>query len=331
MPKKKKKLDNKIQTFIKDKYYSDEIENTFFKEYLKTKKIKLSDVEQTKEILTQAFGSLDKALKKINTIKTEDPTVRALQEIRNRQESFQRTMEKLEQNMLTKNPLTGAVRKQRFKRPELTNQVIQSVKLETKDKEKIAEKLADFLKDKNKDKPRQRVEILADGRKRTHLNYGYGKQDGSAGNFMDFLWDNKIGEPFGIVKHYKNKKTRYEPKSWEDTTQILRSLNFTPKEALEYAIAKIQTKERFLEHRLYRQIEERNASGFEDFIRIYKDHLKSKLPFKSFFYSKALASWCASEDIFFNSEENCRVNKDLMVKAWNKKYPEDKIIDKKKK
>ena len=113
--------------------------------------------------------------------------------------------------------------------------------------------------------------------------------------------------------------------------QILRSLNFTPKEALEYAIAKIQTKERFLEHRLYRQIEERNASGFEDFIRIYKDHLKSKLPFKSFFYSKALASWCASEDIFFNSEENCRVNKDLMVKAWNKKYPEDKIIDKKEK
>jgi len=54
-------------------------------------------------------------------------------------------------------------------------------------------------------------------------------------------------------------------------------------------------------------------------------------PFKSFFYSKALASWCASEDIFFNSEENCRVNKDLLVKAYNKKYPNDKINDKRKK
>ena len=37
------------------------------------------------------------------------------------------------------------------------------------------------------------------------------------------------------------------------------------------------------------------------------------------------------EDIFFKSEENCRINKDLMVKAWNKKYPADKISDKKKK
>tara|TARA_R100001480_G_C4706904_1_gene178261 strand:- start:174 stop:515 length:342 start_codon:yes stop_codon:yes gene_type:complete len=112
---------------------------------------------------------------------------------------------------------------------------------------------------------------------------------------------------------------------------ILRSLNFTPKEVLEYSISKIQTKERFLEHRLYRNIEARNASGLEDFIAIYKKHLKTKLPFKSFFYSKALATWCASEDIFFKSEENCRVNKDLLVKAWNKKYPNDKITDKKKK
>jgi len=346
VPKQKKKLDNKIQTFIKDKYYPNEYQgwnkvadkvlktsgslNTLFDEYLKIKKIKLSDVEQTKEILTKSFGSLENALKKINKIKTDDPTVKALQQIRNTQESFQRTMEKLEQNMLTKNSLTGAVRKQKFKRPELTNQIVQALKPK-KDEKIVTEDLSNFLKNKNKTKPKEYVEILADGRKRTHLYYGYGKGDGSAGNFMDWLWDNKIGEPFGIVKHYKNKKTRYEPKSWEDATQILRSLNFTPKEALEYAIAKIQTKERFLEHRLYRQIEERNASGLEDFIKIYKEHLKTKLPFKSFFYSKELASWCASEDIFFNSEENCRVNKDLMVKAWNKKYPEDKIIDKKKK
>ena len=67
------------------------------------------------------------------------------------------------------------------------------------------------------------------------------------------------------------------------------------------------------------------------YIEIYKKHLKSKLPFKSFFYSKSLAYWCSMEDIFFKSEENCRINKDLMLKAWNKKYPQDKITDKKKK
>ena len=103
------------------------------------------------------------------------------------------------------------------------------------------------------------------------------------------------------------------------------------KDLLEYSLQKIQTKERYLEHRLYRNIEARNASGLEDFIEIYQKHLATKKPFKTFFYSKALASWCASEDIFFKSEENCRINKDLMVKAWNKKYPAEKINDKKKK
>ena len=49
---------------------------------------------------------------------------------------------------------------------------------------------------------------------------------------------------FSIVKHYKTKR-RYTPVSWEDLCQILRSLNFKPKEVLEYSISKIQTKERF--------------------------------------------------------------------------------------
>ena len=93
---------------------------------------------------------------------------------------------------------------------------------------------------------------------------------------------------FSIVKHYKKTKRRYTPVRLGRFNMILRSLNFTPKEVLEYSISKIQTKEKFLEHRLYRNIEARNASGLEDFIDIYKKHLKTKIPFKSFFYSKAL-------------------------------------------
>ena len=100
------------------------------------------------------------------------------------------------------------------------------------------------------------------------------------------MWDNDLHGLFSIVKHYKNKKSRYTPVSWEDLCQILRSLNFRPKEVLEYSIGKIQTKERYLEHRLYRQIEARNASGLEDFIEIYRKHLKTKKPFLYFFIVK---------------------------------------------
>ena len=111
----------------------------------------------------------------------------------------------------------------------------------------------------------------------------------------------------------------------------MRSLNFTPEEVLNYSISKIQTKERFLEHRLFRRIRDKETYALTTFIIIYKKHLKSKQPFKMFYGSKDLINWCSDEDIFFNSEENCRVNKDLLVNAWNKIHPDDKVIDKKKK
>ena len=290
-------------------------------------KQRANEIEEARRTLEGQFGNLAKALEKIQNIKSSDPTAIALQQVRKSTDSFQRIMEKHKQDLATINPLTGAVRKQRFKTPALTNQVVQSVKTKLKPEE-VSKKISSLLKGGG---AKKKVETLADGRKRTHLYFGYGKGGEEGGAFYDWMWDNEVHGLFSIVKHYKNKKTRYTPESWEDLTTILRSLNFTPKEVLEYSIAKIQTKERYLEHRLYRQVEQRNASGLEDFIEIYKKHLKSKLPFKSFFYSKALAYWCSMEDIFFKSEENCRINKDLMLKAWNKKYPEDKIIDKKKK
>ena len=329
---KTKKLSKKLSKYIGDKIYkqkNDILEKQFH--HINLTRQKFSEIEETKNTLMDEFGSLQKALEKIQTFKSNDPATIAMQQIRKSTESFQRVMEKHQQHLATFNPLTRTVRKQKFRRPELTNQIVQSIKVQKKtNTEEVRKKLVNFLQDKTKPEPKKKVEILADGRKRTHLLYGY-DSGGAGSNFTKWLWDNDVLDMFGIVKHYKNKKTRYEPESWEDLTQVLRSLNFTPKEVLEYSIGKIQTKERFLEHRLYRNIEARNASGLEEFIEIYKKHIKSKLPFKSFFYSKALANWCASEDIFFKSEENCRINKDLLIKAWNKKHPEDKIIDKKKK
>ncbi len=291
------------------------------------------DIEEAKRTLEENFGSLANALSKINNIKSSDPTAIALQQVRKTTESFQRTMEKYQQDLATINPLTGAVRKQRFKRPALTNQLVKSLEAKVEsvvqeESQSIQKGLAKLLQKKDYKK---KVETKADGTKRTHLYFGYGKGGEQGGAFYDWLWDNEVHGLFSIVKHYKKNKSRYTPVSWEDLCQILRSLNFKPKEVLEYSISKIQTKEKFLEHRLYRNIEARNASGLEDFIDIYKKFLKTKKPFKVFFHSKALANWCAMEDIFFKSEENCRVNKTLMVEAYNKKYPQDKISDKKRK
>ena len=291
------------------------------------------EVEEAKRTLEENFGSLTNAITKINNIKSSDPTAIALQQVRKTTDSFQRTMEKYQQELATINPLTGAVRKQRFKRPALTNQLVKSLEAKVdsvikEEKQNAFKGLANLLQKKDYKK---KIETKADGTKRTHLYFGYGKGGEQGGAFYDWMWDNEVHGLFSIVKHYKNKKSRYTPVSWEDLCQILRSLNFRPEEVLEYSIGKIQTKERYLEHRLYRNIEARNASGLEDFIDIYKKFLKTKKPFKVFFHSKALANWCAMEDIFFKSEENCRVNKDLMVKAYNKKYPQDKISDKKKK
>ena len=80
---------------------------------------------------------------------------------------------------------TGAVRKQKFKRPELTNQIVQALKPK-KDEKIVTEDLSKFLKN-NKTKPKQYVEILADGRKRTHLNYGYVNQMEAQATLWTFL------------------------------------------------------------------------------------------------------------------------------------------------
>ena len=275
-------------------------------------KQKQKDIERTKELLDKTFGSTQKAMEKLRAMTgSRDLATQTIAQIKASTESFQRVMESHQQEMATRLSSTR-VRKQRFRRPELTKQLV------------------DMLQ-KSTSKDRQvKTEILADGRKRTHILYNADAK-GRGSDFQQWCWDNDILNPFGIVRHYKQKKSRYTPVSWDDLCDVLRTLNFTPKEVLEYSLGKIQTKERFLEHRIYRVIRESYNSALNDFIKIYKKHLKTGHAFQSFFYSKDLATWCASEDIFFKSEENCRIHKEKMVKTWNKIHPDDKVIDKKRK
>ena len=85
------------------------------------------EVEEAKRTLEENFGSLTNAITKINNIKSSDPTAIALQQVRKTTDSFQRTMEKYQQELATINPLTGAVRKQRFKTPALTNTLVKTL------------------------------------------------------------------------------------------------------------------------------------------------------------------------------------------------------------
>tara|TARA_X000001382_G_scaffold58328_1_gene39948 strand:- start:571 stop:1431 length:861 start_codon:yes stop_codon:yes gene_type:complete len=284
------------------------------------KKKKITDITRpnrntlaAKKILEENFGNLRKGLEAIEKIKLEDAASKALHKLRQQTQSLQLKLQQDKNTKAVTNSLTGAVRKQRFKTPEITN------------------KLANLItgKDTSYEK-KTKVEILPDGRKRHHILFKP-KYEPDEYLVMDFMWDNNIDDIFGLIKFYKNNKKRYEPKDWDDLTNVLRSLNFKPQEVLNYSISKIQTKERFLEHRLYRRIKSNETYALRTFIEIYSKHLKSKLPFKSFFGSKDLNNWCHEEDIYFNSEENCRVNKDLLVNAWNKINPKDKVIDRKKK
>ena len=42
-------------------------------------------------------------------------------------------------------------------------------------------------------------------------------------SFKDWCWDNDVHDMFGIVKHYKNKKTRYKPIDWDDLANFKNS------------------------------------------------------------------------------------------------------------
>jgi hypothetical protein len=137
-----------------------------------------------------------------------------------------------------------------------------------------------------------------------------------------YMERNKISHVVDIIKAWTKDKSLKVP-SWGMLIIYLKTLNFKPDEVFNYAVSQINTKKRYLEHRLYRDIENGAHKQLKDFIDIYKSFKNS--PLKSFYGSNELNEWSRKYNILFKSEENLRVNLKLMLSAWKKVNPEDKI------
>ena len=145
--------------------------------------------------------------------------------------------------------------------------------------------------------------------------------------FLNYMYENELKSPYDIIKAHGKQKKKFnlEEDDWETLTVILRSINMTPQEALDYSIGSVQTKKRFLELRLFREYEKNSKLAINNFIKLYRKHLKTKQPLKVFAVSKPFKDWCIEEDLYFNSDENLRQNIKLMIVSWNKDNPKDKI------
>ena len=284
----RKKLDKNIQSFIKDKYYSRSEFSDIFDDFFKDYKPKRT--KPLTSIFDDFFENEQKALK---TIKSWKPATNSAQAIKKVSENSQSLTQKAqrEKHRQATNLGGGRVRKQRFKVSELAPLVSRFG---------------------------ERTKIGADGK--TYHNVGDDK-------FLNYMYDNELKTPYDIIKaHGKhNKKFNLAEDDWETLTIILRSINMTPQEALDYSIGSVQTKKRFLELRLFREYEKNSKLAINNFIKIYRKHLKTKQPLKVFAVSKPFKDWCIEEDLYFNSDENLRQNIKLMVVAWNKDNPKDKL------
>ena len=140
----------------------------------------------------------------------------------------------------------------------------------------------------------ERTKTGADGK--TYHNVGDDK-------FLNYMYDNELKTPYDIIKAHGKQKKKFNlaEDDWETLTVILRSINMTP------------------------QYEKNSKLAINNFIKIYRKHLKTKQPLKVFAVSKPFKDWCIEEDLYFNSDENLRQNIKLMVVAWNKDNPKDKL------
>ena len=198
---KRKKISKKITKAIDESYYNNTPQSAGYlkpqkdigslEEIYGVKRVSPNTLKAQK-ILEESFGNTKKALAAIRKKAQEDLATKLLQKIREQTTSVQREIEK--QNIKNKvtNPITGAVRKQKFKTAPITN------------------KLADLITGKDQSYNKiTKTEILPDGRKRHHIMYKP-KHVPDEYMVMDFMWDNNILDVFGLVKFYKNNKKRYK-------------------------------------------------------------------------------------------------------------------------
>jgi hypothetical protein len=159
--------------------------------------------------------------------------------------------------------------------------------------------------------------IVVDGKRKPLTGLG----------LYSYMERNKINHVVDIIKAWPKDKSLKVP-SWKVLMVYLKSLNFTPEEVLDGAIMSSQTKKRFLEKRITREYENNAEYAVNKLIEIYREHLKSKKPFKVLMTNPKFEAWCKEEDIFFGSDNHARDFIKMCVKLYNKKNPKNKIPEK---
>ncbi len=325
--KKTKKIPKKVSKFINDKFYDFKDEKTGkkyeFKKgltpqdagYLK-KQDDIGSLEDFKNDFSDIFEDFFKDYKPVRTqplknifddlFEDEQKALKTIQSWKPISNSAQ-TIKKISEN--TQSLTNKAQREQHNKATDMgggrrRKQILKQSKL--------VPLVPRF-------KPREKSKIAKDGS--THWIVGEGDK------LLEYLYKHELKSPFDLIKaHGKHKKKlNLENDDWATLADILRSINMTPQEVLDYCVGSVQTKKRFLELRLYREYETNSKLAINNFIKLYRNHLKTKQPLKVFAVSKPFKNWCIEEDLYFNSDENLRQNIKLMIVSWNKDNPKDKI------
>ena len=134
--------------------------------------------------------------------------------------------------------------------------------------------------------------------------------------------------PVDVIKAFQKDKS-LKVKTWANCVAFLNQMNYEPDEVFEYALTAVSnTKERWNRHRIFREFEKNESGAIEDMCKYYKAHLIAKLPLKTFYGNDFFRDWCINNNVYFSSEENFRQCLKGMVKAFNKKYPKNKIPEK---
>lgn len=278
----------------------------------------LKERDGVRKKIEEAFGDIEVGVKEIKEYKPTNPLAKTMEQVRNATQPLRETLARARHKIAVTNP-DGSVRKQRLKTSQTASIKPLIDKARPLDKIEISSDLKEVLKEDylinvkgikaRKKAPYNRPPIIGTG-------------------LTNYMQKNKLKTPVDIIKAYKNDKS-LKAKSWPHLVFYLRQMNYEPQEVLEYALTAVSnTKERWNRHRIFREYEINESGAIEDMCKYYKTHLKSKLPLKVFYGCTFFKDWCSNNNVLFSSEENFRQCLKGMIKAFNKKYPKDKIPEK---
>ena len=292
----KAEIANKVLSdFIKDKFYQTSIDQN----------------RRIKDTLEDTFKSVEEGLMEIKNYVPQDKLARTMDIVRSNSNALRATLERAKHTQAMSLG-RGKTRKTIIKPSRIAPVVPLIDKARSLDRiEDATTGILSILKGRkaNKEAPYERPPIIGTG-------------------LTTYMNKNKLKTPVDIIKAYK-KDNSLKAKSWSHLVFFLRQMNYEPQEVLEFAITAVaSTKKRWNNHRIFREYEKNESGAILEMCIEYKKHLKTKYPLKMFYGNKFYLKWCLDNDVFFDSEENFRINLKEMIKGWNKKYPKDKIPEK---